>query len=572
MESKKGPGRTRISGSRNQSAPTGTGRPKRREDDTFKGNSERSYVRKKSEESEGERPARRSKMVSKDYSPRPERDSSPDRPRRSASNFNRDDRPSFGARKTGFGGSRRSEDRPTRPFSSSERKPSGNHPGRSFSKSSSEGTERPKRFSKEREGEKSFSARPKRTFESNRGEERDRRPRPSAGRDDRPSFPKKSFGAKTEDQDSARPSRFSNKPSTRSSSFSDKPRRNYAGDAERKTGRTFEKRSFNRDSSKYESTNFSKDKRGFSGPSDAGEGPNRRFEKRGSNGPSEFSDRPKRSFEKKGSSNETGGRERRKPPVDRPGKTYGHNRKQNRDSAEVGIKGIRLNKYLANAGLCSRREADQFIQSGVVEVNGEIITELGHKIQSDDVVLFGGKRVNGETPTYVLLNKPKDYLTTTKDPQQRKTVMELVATLTRMRVYPVGRLDRQTTGVLMLTNDGDLADRLLHPSRKITKVYHVEVDKRFKVKDLKALQKGIELEDGFIQPDEISMVEGGTPTQIGIKIHSGRNRIVRRMIEHFGYQVLKLDRVMFAGLTKKGLKRGQARFLTEEEVVMLRRQ
>jgi len=144
--------------------------------------------------------------------------------------------------------------------------------------------------------------------------------------------------------------------------------------------------------------------------------------------------------------------------------------------------------------------------------------------------------------------------------------------LTRMRVYPVGRLDRQTTGVLMLTNDGDLADRLLHPSRKISKVYTVEVDKRFKVKDLKALQKGIELEDGFIQPDEISMVEGGTNTQIGIKIHSGRNRIVRRMIEHFGYQVLKLDRVMFAGLTKKGLKRGQARFLTEEEVVMLRRQ
>jgi len=385
------------------------------------------------------------------------------------------------------------------------------------------------------------------------------KPSPFAGRDarparsnDRPSYPRKPFGAKSGDQDSPRPSRFSNKPSTRSSSFSDKPRRNYEGDAERKPGRSFEKRSFNRDSPRFES----------SGPK----------EKRGYSTPAEGEDRPKRRFEKESSSTDSAPSTRRKPPVDRPGKTYGHNRRQNREAAEVGIKGIRLNKYLANAGLCSRREADQFIQSGVVEVNGEIITELGHKIQSDDVVLFGGKRVSGETPTYVLLNKPKDYLTTTKDPQQRKTVMELVGTLTRMRVYPVGRLDRQTTGVLMLTNDGDLADRLLHPSRKISKVYTVEVDKRFKVKDLKALQKGIELEDGFIQPDEISMVEGGTNTQIGIKIHSGRNRIVRRMIEHFGYQVLKLDRVMFAGLTKKGLKRGQARFLTEEEVVMLRRQ
>ena len=208
----------------------------------------------------------------------------------------------------------------------------------------------------------------------------------------------------------------------------------------------------------------------------------------------------------------------------------------------------------------------------MVEVNGEIITELGHKIQYDDIVLFGGKRVNGDKPTYVLLNKPKDYITTTRDPEQRKTVMELVESLTRSRVFPVGRLDRHTTGVLMLTNDGDLSDRLLHPSRKITKVYHVEVDKRFKIKDLKALKTGIELEDGLIKVDDVSLVEGGTPMQIGIQIHSGRNRIVRRMIEHLGYQVVKLDRVMFAGLTKKGLKRGQARFLTEEEVIMLRRQ
>lgn len=559
MESKKGPGRTRITGSRNPSAPTGAGRPKRREDDTFKGSSERSYARKKSEGTEGEQPARRSRMVSKDYSPRPEQDSNSERPRRSASNFNRDDRPSFGPRKTGFGGARRSEDRPARPFSGSDRKPAGNRSARPYSKPSGEDGDRPKRFSKDRDGDRGFSARPKRSFDSKGGEDRERKPRPFAGRDarparsnDRPSYPRKPFGAKSGDQDFPRPSRFSNKPSTRSSSFSDKPRRNYEGDAERKPGRSFEKRSFNRDSPRFES----------SGPK----------EKRGYSTPAEGEDRPKRRFEKESSSTDSAPSTRRKPPVDRPGKTYGHNRRQNREAAEVGIKGIRLNKYLANAGLCSRREADQFIQSGVVEVNGEIITELGHKIQSDDVVLFGGKRVSGETPTYVLLNKPKDYLTTTKDPQQRKTVMELVGTLTRMRVYPVGRLDRQTTGVLMLTNDGDLADRLLHPSRKISKVYTVEVDKRFKVKDLKALQKGIELEDGFIQPDEISMVEGGTNTQIGIKIHSGRNRIVRRMIEHFGYQVLKLDRVMFAGLTKKGLKRGQARFLTEEEVVMLRRQ
>ena len=230
---------------------------------------------------------------------------------------------------------------------------------------------------------------------------------------------------------------------------------------------------------------------------------------------------------------------------------------------------IRLNKYLANAGVCSRREADDFIQAGVVRVNGEIVVELGTKVQRTDTVHFHDQLVSIEKKVYVLLNKPKDYVTTSDDPQSRKTVMDLVKNCCRERIYPVGRLDRNTTGVLLFTNDGDLASKLTHPKFLKKKIYHVFLDKNVTAADLKQIAEGITLEDGEIHADAISYASDTDKKQVGIEIHSGRNRIVRRIFESLGYKVLKLDRVMFAGLTKKGLKRGDWRFLTEQEVAML---
>lgn len=230
---------------------------------------------------------------------------------------------------------------------------------------------------------------------------------------------------------------------------------------------------------------------------------------------------------------------------------------------------IRLNKYIANAGICSRREADTLIQSGVVKVNGQIITTLGYKIKPTDVVEVEGQKIKNEKKVYILLNKPKDYLTTTKDPQNRKTVMELVKNACKERVFPVGRLDRQTTGLLLLTNDGELADKLMHPKSKIPKLYHIVLHKNFSGTDFEKLSKGIELEDGFIKPDALSYAMG-KKNELGIQIHSGRNRIIRRIFEHLGYDVIKLDRVMYAGLTKKNLPRGKWRFLTEKEVAYLK--
>jgi len=230
---------------------------------------------------------------------------------------------------------------------------------------------------------------------------------------------------------------------------------------------------------------------------------------------------------------------------------------------------IRLNKYLANAGVCSRREADQFIQAGVVTVNGEIVTELGTKVQRTDSVHFHDQLVSIEKKVYVILNKPKDYVTTSDDPQQRKTVMDLVKNCCRERIYPVGRLDRNTTGVLLFTNDGELASKLTHPKFLKKKIYHVYLDKNCAASDLQQISEGIELDDGPIRADAISYASDTDKKQVGIEIHSGKNRIVRRIFEHLGYKVCKLDRVMFAGLTKKGLKRGDWRFLTEQEVAML---
>lgn len=231
---------------------------------------------------------------------------------------------------------------------------------------------------------------------------------------------------------------------------------------------------------------------------------------------------------------------------------------------------IRLNKFLANAGICSRREADEFITAGVVSVNGVVVTELGTKVKRSDEIKFHDQPVNIERKVYVLLNKPKDCVTTSDDPQERKTVMDFVKGACKERIYPVGRLDRNTTGVLLLTNDGDLASKLTHPKYLKKKIYHVYCDKNVTKADLDQIVAGITLDDGEIHADAVSYASDTDKSQVGIEIHSGKNRIVRRIFEALGYRVIKLDRVYFAGLTKKGLRRGDWRYLTEQEVNMLR--
>lgn len=230
----------------------------------------------------------------------------------------------------------------------------------------------------------------------------------------------------------------------------------------------------------------------------------------------------------------------------------------------------RLNKFLANAGVCSRREADEFITAGVVSVNGQVVTELGTKVKQTDEIKFHDQPISIEKKVYVLLNKPKDYVTTSDDPQNRKTVMDLVRNACKERIYPVGRLDRNTTGVLLLTNDGDLASKLTHPKYLKKKIYHVYTDKNVTAADMRQIAEGITLEDGEIHADAIDYASPTDKKQVGIEIHSGKNRIVRRIFELLGYRVIKLDRVFFAGLTKKNLRRGDWRYLTEQEVNMLR--
>lgn len=231
---------------------------------------------------------------------------------------------------------------------------------------------------------------------------------------------------------------------------------------------------------------------------------------------------------------------------------------------------VRLNRYLANAGVCSRRDADKFIAAGVVTVNGVVVTELGTKVKRSDEVKFHDEAVSMEKKVYLLLNKPKNYVTTSDDPQNRNTVMDLVKNACRERIYPVGRLDRNTTGVLLFTNDGDLATKLTHPQYLKKKIYHVFCDKNVAASDLRQIADGIMLEDGEIRADAVDYASDTDKKQVGIEIHSGRNRIVRRIFDHLGYKVVKLDRVYFAGLTKKNLRRGDWRFLTQDEVNMLK--
>jgi 23S rRNA pseudouridine2605 synthase len=260
----------------------------------------------------------------------------------------------------------------------------------------------------------------------------------------------------------------------------------------------------------------------------------------------------KKSFERKGTSK------------------YKSSSKKQKTAADDGF--IRLNRYLSNSGICSRREADQLISSGVVKINGKIVTELGTKVGPGDAVQYGDQTLSHEKKRYLLLNKPKNYITTSEDPEGRKTVNELVKNACKERLYPVGRLDRATMGLLLFTNDGDMAKKLTHPSHKVAKLYHVHLDKSLKKGDLLKIANGeVVLEDGVAEVDEITYVgDGIKKDEIGLKIHSGKNRIVRRIFEHLGYKVVKLDRVVFAGLTKKDLPRGKFRFLTEKEVNFLK--
>ncbi len=248
-------------------------------------------------------------------------------------------------------------------------------------------------------------------------------------------------------------------------------------------------------------------------------------------------------------------------------KTRGNKRR--RDEEDFGTEEMRLNRYIANAGICSRREADALIAAGEIRVNGEVVTEMGYKVQPTDTVQYGKTNLNREKLVYVLLNKPKDFITTTDDPEGRKTVMSLVAGASKERIFPVGRLDRNTTGLLLFTNDGEVAQKLSHPSHKNKKIYQAELDKPLTADHLGQIAAGLELEDGKAEVDDVAVV-AGNPHFVGIELHVGRNRIVRRIFEHLGYDVVALDRVQYAGLTKKDLPRGKWRFLTEQEVIRLK--
>jgi len=258
-----------------------------------------------------------------------------------------------------------------------------------------------------------------------------------------------------------------------------------------------------------------------------------------------------------------------KPYDDKPKAYRAKPKKQAKPAEDDGL--VRLNKFIAASGICSRREADTFIENGLVSVNGVRVTELGTKVNpAKDDIRFNGSRIKGEKKVYIVMNKPKDFVTTLSDPHADRTVMDLInKSLCPERVFPVGRLDKATTGVLLLTNDGDMAQKLIHPKHEVRKIYHATLDKALKKEDFDKILAGVELEDGPIAADALSYVEGDK-TQIGLEIHSGRNRIVRRLFEHLGYKVKKLDRVYFAGLTKKNLRRGAWRFLEEKEINLLR--
>lgn len=283
-----------------------------------------------------------------------------------------------------------------------------------------------------------------------------------------------------------------------------------------------------------------------------------------------YGDRDKRESDRndrKSFNRSSGGQQSEAPDYDL--RRYNNRERAKNEDSDRANGGIRLNRYIANAGICSRREADALISAGEIKVNGEVVTEMGYVVKPEDTVQYGKKRLNREKMVYVLLNKPKDFITTTDDPEGRKTVMDLVANASKERIFPVGRLDRNTTGLLLFTNDGELAQKLTHPSHKNSKIYQVELDKPLTKEDFEKIQAGLELEDGKAEVDDLALI-GDTGKFVGIEIHIGKNRIVRRIFEHLGYEVVSLDRVQYAGLTKKDLPRGKWRFLNEKEVIRLK--
>jgi 23S rRNA pseudouridine2605 synthase len=427
-------------------------------------------------------------------------------------------------------------------------------------------------------GRSTSDERPKRSFGGeSTGEKKSYTPRstPYSGRPTSDERPKRSFGGESTGEKKSytpRSTPYSGRPTS-----DERPKRSFGGEA------TGEKKSYTSRSTPYSGrpTSDERPKRSFGGES---------------TGEKKFSGKPgfkssERSADKKfgGRPSDQGGFKKRdddagykpfrksenssynKPPLkterDPDDKPALRNRKK--AAADLGL--IRLNRYISNAGICSRRKADELISAGVVSVNGEVVSELGHKIDpTKDAVRYNGELLKREKMVYVLLNKPKDYITTTDDPQERRTVMQLVEKASKERIYPIGRLDRNTTGLLLMTNDGDLADKLSHPKNNIVKLYQVELNKSLTQGDLNKISYGLELEDGLIKPDSIAYVQGGTKKEVGIQIHSGKNRIVRRIFEHLGYEVVKLDRSVYANLNKKDLPRGRWRFLDEKEVIQLK--
>ena len=460
---------------------------------------------------------------------------------RRGGNGRRDGRREYGERRNSNNGERRSfsgngerrsygSDRPRRSFGEGgERKSYGNSERRSYG----EGSER-RSFSSNNGERRSFNSdRPRRTF-SEGGERR------SSFGGERRSFSgeRKSFGENSE-------------------------RRSFSGNGERKSfGNNGERRSFSSDrprrsfSEGGERKSFSGERRSFGG------------DRRNSGG---FRNTGKKSFYKKDfnyfrDEDESGINKMisRRPQLNND--AYSDN-----DTVSAPIKEeVRLNKFIANSGVCSRREADNFILAGVVTVNGEVVTELGTKVNiNTDDIRFNGERLKGEEKVYIVMNKPKGYVTTASDPHADKTVMDLLKGCSS-RVFPVGRLDKNTTGVLMFTNDGEIAEKLTHPSYDKKKIYQVSLDGKLKKEDYDKILSGIELPDGMIAADELEYIEEDDHRKLGIEIHSGKNRIVRRIFESLGYEVKALDRVYFAGLTKRGLKRGEWRYLTEGETNLLK--
>lgn len=445
--------------------------------------------------------------------------------------------------------------------------------------------------------------------DNGRGSDRNKKPfsKPSRG-GERGGKPESKFGAKGKSFGSDKPSGEKNTGSARGKSFGsekpfgdrkpsgnrskggfDKPSTDRKSGAKRSSDKPFGDKKFagKPTRSSFSKSSSEKPKFGAEKPAARGKSTYKDFEAKGKRRSKfddlEFDNEPRKAFgrdndfgfdDEKPKAKKPGKNERPRVDGGRPKSKSAPSVKKETSFNDGGLAqaGIRLNKFIANSGMCSRREADVMIQNGVVTVNGKVMDELGYRVKPTDEVKFDGRTIIPEKPVYLLLNKPKDYITTAEDPQGRKTVMALIQGACKERVFPVGRLDRNTTGLLLFTNDGEMADKLTHPRKHVKKIYMVELDKNIKSDHLKELREGITLEDGPMKPDAVEYAEGPKLDKkvLGVEIHSGRNRIVRRMFEHFGYKVVKLDRVYLAGLTKKNLPRGHYRMLEPMEVNMLK--